>query len=97
MKPDLSYKKRILIDATTVTNITDGLSQYIINLIKNFNDKNLQDLLECCQLPNWRSAKWSKEFLQTILKNEKIKSDYQRILPNLNQDNQFMIKRFLLN
>ena len=36
MRTDLRYKKRILIDATTVTNITDGLSQYIINLIKNF-------------------------------------------------------------
>ena len=36
MKTDLSYKKHILIDATTVTNIIDGLSQYIINLIKNF-------------------------------------------------------------
>lgn len=32
-------KKRILIDATTVTSITDGLSQYIINLLKNFPEE----------------------------------------------------------
>ncbi|MBC7641960.1 MAG: M1 family metallopeptidase [Flavobacterium sp.] len=66
-----------------------------INKIKHFNDKNLQDLLECCQLPNWRSAKWSKDFLKSILKEEKIKSDYQRILPTLSEINQLMLKRFM--
>ena len=66
-----------------------------INKIKNFNDKSLQNLLDCCTLPNWRNAKWSKDFLESLLKDVKIKSDYQRILPNLNNENQTMLKRFL--
>lgn len=32
-------KKRVLIDATTVVEKTDGLSHYIINLLKNFPDE----------------------------------------------------------
>ena len=31
-------KKTILIDATTISEKTDGLTQYIINLLKNFPD-----------------------------------------------------------
>ena len=56
---------------------------------------NLENLLECCYLPNWRNAKWSKDYLKEILTNEVIKSDYLKLLPTLSIDKQAMLNRFL--
>ena len=57
--------------------------------------QNLEDLLDCCTLPNWRNSKWSKEFLKEILKNSNIKSEYFKISPNLSMDKQTILNRFL--
>ncbi len=63
--------------------------------IDNLQNQNLEDLLDCCALPNWRNAKWSKDFLKIILKDSKIKSDYLKILPNLTAEKQVLLNRFL--
>ncbi len=63
--------------------------------IDNLAIQNLENLLDCCLLPNWRNAKWSKEFLKEILKDLKIKNEYLAILPNLNQEKQTLLNRFL--
>ena len=66
-----------------------------IKKIDNLSIQNLEDLLDCCLLPNWRNAKWSKEFLKEILKDTKIKSEYLKILPNLSSEKQILLNRFL--
>ena len=90
--------------------LTDKLSNYTTNnfefsvrqnafvylrKLDNLNIQNLEDLLDCCILPNWRNAKWSKEFLKEILKNSNIKSNYLKILTNLSNDKQVLLNRFL--
>jgi aminopeptidase N len=63
--------------------------------IDNLSIQNLEDLLDCCLLPNWRNAKWSKDFLKEILKDLKVKNEYLTILPNLKAEKQTMLNRFL--
>ncbi len=67
-----------------------------LNKKNNLSIQNLEDLLDCCLLPNWRNAKWSKEFLKDILKNSKIKEDYLKLLPNLTSEKQILLNRFLI-
>ncbi len=67
-----------------------------LNKNNNLSIQNLEDLLDCCLLPNWRNAKWSKEFLKDILKNSKIKEDYLKLLPNLTSEKQILLNRFLI-
>ena len=66
-----------------------------LHKLNNLNYQNLNDLLDCCSLPNWRNAKWSREFLQEILKNIVIKQEYLKILPNLTTDKQVLLNKFL--
>ena len=63
-----------------------------LNILK---PKNLKDVLECCLLPNWRNAKWSKEFLTEILKDSNIKNEYQSLLNGLPELKKNMLIRFL--
>ncbi len=65
------------------------------NKLGNLNSQNLLDLLDCCLLPNWRNAKWSKEFLKEILKTLKIKEEYLKLLPNLTSEKQNLLNRYL--
>lgn len=66
-----------------------------LNKLDKLQSQNLLDLLDCCLLPNWRNAKWSKEFLKEILKTLKIKENYLKILPNLSAEKQVLLNRFL--
>ncbi len=66
-----------------------------LNRLDVLKEQNLLDLVDCCLLPNWRHAKWSKEFLKLILKNDKIKSDYSKILPDLITEKQTLLNRFM--
>ena len=63
-----------------------------LNKLDYLQSQNLLDLLDCCQLPNWRNAKWSKEFLKEILKDNKIKDLYLKILPNLPVEKQNVLR-----
>ena len=63
-----------------------------LNILKS---KNLEDVLECCLLPNWRNAKWSKEFLTEIMKDSNIKNEYQSLQSGLPELKRNMLIRFL--
>ncbi len=63
--------------------------------LENLEIQNLEDLLNCCLLPNWRNAKWSREFLKEIVKDPKIKEVYFKLLPNLTPEKQTLLNRFI--
>ncbi len=63
--------------------------------LDNLKTQNLEDLLNCCALPNWRNAKWSKDFLKKILKDSRIKEFYLKLFPNLTSEKQILLNRFL--
>jgi aminopeptidase N len=63
--------------------------------LNNLNNQNLEDLLDCCILPNWRNAKWSKEYLKDILKNPKFKENYLTMISTLSGEKQVLLNRFL--
>ena len=52
-----------------------------------FSEKNLNDLLSCCLMPNWRNSKWSKDFLKALLadaKYKKMASELtQKVIPEM--------------
>ncbi len=70
-------KKRILVDATTVTSVTDGLSQYIINLIKNF-PKEAFEIFELSLLVN---KGIERKELQQLIDSKKFKIVETNIAP----------------
>ncbi len=70
-------KKRVLIDATTVVERTDGLSHYIINLLKNFPDYAF-DLFDFSILVN---KGVERKELQEILQSGKFKTVEANIRP----------------
>ena len=82
----------------TSNNFEFSVRQNALIALKKLNilkPKNIEDVLECCLLPNWRNAKWSKEFLTEILKDSKIKNEYQSLLNGLPELKKNMLIRFL--
>jgi aminopeptidase N len=60
-----------------------------------FNDTVLKNLVNATTSPMWQFSKFGRENIRNLLKNQEIRVSFERILPNLDEKEQFQLNRLL--
>jgi aminopeptidase N len=77
-------------EATTRQNALE----YLINF-NVINEAILKNLVNATTHHMWQFSKFGRENIRVLLKNPKIRTDFQTILPSLNEKEQFQLDRLL--
>lgn len=77
-------------EATTRQNALEKLIAF-----KIINDQVLANLVNATTHHMWQFSKFGRESIRLLLKNSEIRVSFERILPNLNPDEQFQLNRLL--
>ena len=59
------------------------------------DDNVLKNLISSTTHHQWQFSKFGRESIRTLLKTQKIRNSFERILPNLNEKEQFQLNRLL--
>ncbi|WP_188051044.1 M1 family metallopeptidase [Flavobacterium sp. GP15] len=78
-------------EATTRQNALQNLIAF--NLV---NDTVLQNLVNATTHHMWQFSKFGRDTIRKLLKNKEMRLSFERILPNLNESEQFQLKRLLI-
>jgi aminopeptidase N len=101
MTPEYSTNKQEAIDelisyssekyeATTRQNALEKLIGF-----KIINDSILINLVKATTHHMWQFSKFGRDTIRTLIKNQEYKDSFIRILPNLNEKEQFQLNRLL--
>ncbi|WP_149207431.1 M1 family metallopeptidase [Flavobacterium johnsoniae] len=77
-------------EATTRQNALEKLIAF-----KFINDDVLTNLVNATTHHMWQFSKFGRETIRVLLKNSEMRTSFNRILPNLNPDEQFQLDRLL--
>ncbi|MFB9107786.1 M1 family metallopeptidase [Flavobacterium gyeonganense] len=77
-------------EATTRQNALEKLIAF-----KIINDQVLSNLVGATTHHMWQFSKFGRETIRLLLKNSEMRASFERILPNLNPDEQFQLNRLL--
>ncbi|SHH49304.1 M1 family metallopeptidase [Flavobacterium defluvii] len=77
-------------EATTRQNALEKLIVF-----KFINDDVLTSLVNATTHHMWQFSKFGRDSIRSLLKNSEIRASFNRILPNLNPDEQFQLNRLL--
>lgn len=77
-------------EATTRQNALEKLIAF-----KIINDQVLVNLVNATTHHMWQFSKFGRDSIRTLLKNSEMRASFNRILPNLNPDEQFQLNRLL--
>jgi len=77
-------------EATTRQNALEKLIAF-----KFINDAVLTNLVNATTHHMWQFSKFGRETIRVLLKNSEMRTSFNRILPNLNPDEQFQLDRLL--
>jgi len=74
--------------------IRQNALEYLINF-NVINDAVLKNLVNATTHHMWQFSKFGRENIRILLKNPGIRADFQSLLPNLNEKEQFQLNRLL--
>ncbi|GAA3756429.1 M1 family metallopeptidase [Flavobacterium ginsengiterrae] len=77
-------------EATTRQNALEKLIAF-----KFINDEVLTNLVNATTHHMWQFSKFGRDSIRILLKNSEMRTSFNRILPNLNPDEQFQLNRLL--
>lgn len=77
-------------EATTRQNALEKLIAF-----KIINDQVLSNLVNATTHHMWQFSKFGRDTIRLLLKNSEMRNVFERILPNLNPDEQFQLNRLL--
>jgi len=77
-------------EATTRQNALEKLLSF-----KIINDQVLTNLVNATTHHMWQFSKFGRDSIRALLKNSELRASFERILPNLNPDEQFQLNRLL--
>lgn len=77
-------------EATTRQNALEKLIAF-----KFINDEVLTNLVNATTHHMWQFSKFGRDSIRVLLKNSEMRASFNRILPNLNPDEQFQLNRLL--
>ncbi|MFG4002306.1 M1 family metallopeptidase [Flavobacterium aquidurense] len=77
-------------EATTRQNALEKLLSF-----KIINDQVLSNLVNATTHHMWQFSKFGRDSIRFLLKNSEMRASFERILPNLNPDEQFQLNRLL--
>ncbi|KFF04517.1 M1 family metallopeptidase [Flavobacterium reichenbachii] len=77
-------------EATTRQNALEKLIAF-----KIINDQVLSNLVSSTTHHMWQFSKFGRDTIRVLLKNPEMRASFERILPNLNPDEQFQLNRLL--
>jgi aminopeptidase N len=77
-------------EATTRQNALEKLLSF-----KIINDQVLANLVNATTHHMWQFSKFGRDSIRFLLKNSEMRASFERILPNLNPDEQFQLNRLL--
>ncbi|MDR7210818.1 M1 family metallopeptidase [Flavobacterium piscis] len=77
-------------EATTRQNALEKLISF-----KIINDQVLSNLVNATTHHMWQFSKFGRDSIRPLLKNPEMRASFNRILPNLNPDEQFQLNRLL--
>jgi aminopeptidase N len=77
-------------EATTRQNALEKLIAF-----KLTNDEVLKNLVSATTHHMWQFSKFGRDSIRILLKNSEMRASFERILPNLNPDEQFQLNRLL--
>lgn len=77
-------------EATTRQNALEKLLAF-----KIINDQVLSHLVNATTHHMWQFSKFGRDSIRFLLKNSEMRASFERILPNLNPDEQFQLNRLL--
>ncbi|KOP38943.1 aminopeptidase [Flavobacterium sp. WLB] len=77
-------------EATTRQNALEKLIAF-----KFINDEVLTNLVNATTHHMWQFSKFGRDSIRILLKNSEMRASFNRILPNLNPDEQFQLNRLL--
>jgi aminopeptidase N len=60
-----------------------------------FDDTVLKNLVNATTSPMWQFSKFGRENIRTLIKNQEIRVSFERILPDLDENEQFQLNRLL--
>lgn len=78
-------------EATTRQNALEKLIAF-----KMTNDQVLSNLVSATTHHMWQFSKFGRDTIRVLLKNSEMRTSFNRILPNLNPDEQFQLNRLLI-
>jgi aminopeptidase N len=59
------------------------------------NDTVLQNLVNATTHHMWQFSKFGRDNIRTLVKNPEMRASFERILPNLNENEQFQLRRLI--
>lgn len=77
-------------EATTRQNALEKLIAF-----KIINDQVLSNLVSATTHHMWQFSKYGRDTIRVLLKNSEMRASFERILPNLNPEEQFQLNRLL--
>lgn len=77
-------------EATTRQNALEKLIAF-----KIINDQVLSSLVSATTHHMWQFSKYGRDTIRVLLKNSEMRASFERILPNLNPEEQFQLNRLL--
>ncbi len=77
-------------EATTRQNALEKLIAF-----KIINDQVLSNLVSATTHHMWQFSKYGRDTIRVLLKNSELRASFERILPNLNPEEQFQLNRLL--
>ena len=77
-------------EATTRQNALEKLIAF-----KIINDQFLSNLVNSTTHHMWQFSKYGRDTIRVLLKNSEMRASFERILPNLNPEEQFQLNRLL--
>lgn len=77
-------------EATTRQNALEKLIAF-----KIINDQVLSNLVSATTHHMWQFSKFGRDTIRVLLKNSEMRASFERILPNLNPEEQFQLNRLL--
>lgn len=77
-------------EATTRQNTLENLIAFRLT-----NDTVLKNLVNATTHHMWQFVKFGRDTIRTLLKNKEMRASFERILPDLNENEQFQLNRLL--
>ena len=87
---ELIYYSSPNYEATTRQNALEKLIAF-----QFINDEVLKNLVNATTHHIWQFSKFARDNIRTLLKNQEMRTSFERILPNLNEKEQFQLNRLL--
>lgn len=94
-KPEALVNELILFSSTKYEATTRQNALEKLIAFKIINDQVLSNLVSATTHHMWQFSKYGRDTIRVLLKNSEMRASFERILPNLNPEEQFQLNRLL--